>query len=59
MAAQGRILSQLAALIDSGRLASPATEILRPITAAHLRAAHAKIESGRTVGKIVLAGWDG
>jgi len=28
-----------------------------PINAANLRAAHAKIESGKTIGKIVLAGW--
>lgn len=33
------------------------TEKLSPINAANLRAAHAKVESGKMTGKIVLAGW--
>jgi len=31
---------------------------LSPINAANLRIAHAQIESGRSVGKIVLTGWN-
>jgi NADPH2:quinone reductase len=31
---------------------------MTPINAANLRAAHAKIETGRTIGKIVLTGWN-
>jgi hypothetical protein len=30
---------------------------MRPISAANLRHAHEIVESGRTMGKIVLAGW--
>lgn len=56
-AAQGRILQSIAALIDEGRLVSTATGMLGPINAANLRAAHARLESGRTVGKLVLAGF--
>jgi NADPH2:quinone reductase len=32
-------------------------EALRPINAANMRAAHAKLESGTTIGKLVVAGW--
>ena len=31
--------------------------VLRPINAANLRQAHAQLESGRTIGKLALAGW--
>jgi len=30
---------------------------LSPINAANLKAAHALVESGRMIGKVVLAGW--
>nr|MBW0173461.1 hypothetical protein [Vulcanococcus sp.] len=30
---------------------------LEPINAAHLQAAHRQLESGTTVGKLVLSGW--
>jgi hypothetical protein len=33
------------------------TERLSPINAANLRTAHAKLESGRMIGKLVLTGW--
>jgi NADPH2:quinone reductase len=39
-------------------LKSTVTEVMTPINAANLRAAHAKIETGRTIGKIVLTGWN-
>lgn len=57
MHAQHRILTRVAELVDGGQLRHTMTETLRPINAANLRAAHARIESGKTIGKIVLEGW--
>ncbi len=56
-AEQGRILDRVAELIDSGELRGIRTETLMPITAANLREAHRRLESGKTVGKLALAGW--
>lgn len=57
MAAQGRLLNEVAALVDDGLIRTTHTTTLGPIDAAHLRAAHAQVESGQTLGKIVLAGF--
>lgn len=57
MNAQGLILDEIAALIDVKKLRTTLTETLTPINAANLRQAHARLESGRTIGKLVLAGW--
>jgi NADPH2:quinone reductase len=57
MEEQSGILSQVAEWIDVGRLKHTMTERLSPISAANLRAAHAKLESGTMVGKLVLEGW--
>ncbi|SDA99795.1 zinc-binding alcohol dehydrogenase family protein [Sinorhizobium sp. NFACC03] len=57
MARQGAILNSVATMIDEGRLISTASETLGAINAANLRAAHARLESGRTLGKLVLAGF--
>ena len=57
MIEQHRLLNEVSTLVDSGRIRTTVTEVLSPISAANLRAAHARIESGRTVGKIVLEGW--
>lgn len=54
---QGKLLDAVAALVDEGRIASTLTETLSPINAANLIAAHRKIESATTRGKIVLQGW--
>lgn len=58
-ARQGDILARVATLIDAGRLISTATETLGPITADNLRTAHARLEGGHTLGKLVLAGFEG
>ncbi len=55
MIEQHNILNQLAQLIDEGKIESTLTEKLEPITAANLREAHKKVESGKMIGKIVLA----
>lgn len=57
MAKQGEILNRIAALIDEGRIVSTESDILGPIDAATLRTAHARLEQGRTIGKLVLAGF--
>ncbi len=57
MARQGELLAEVARLVDAGQLRSTLTQVLGPIDAAHLRQAHALVEGGATVGKIVLQGW--
>lgn len=57
MAKQGVLLNKIAHLLDARKLRSTHAEMLSPINAANLRQAHARIESGRTIGKLVLAGW--
>ena len=56
-AEQGRILERVAALIDTGELRGTRTETLSPINATNLREAHRRLESGTSIGKLVLAGW--
>ncbi len=57
MGEQGKLLNEVARLVDHGTLRTTITERLSPIDAANLRRAHAMIESGRTRGKIVLEGF--
>jgi len=57
MAEQGKLLNEVAALVDAGRIRSTATEVAGKIDAATLRAVHARIESGTARGKIVLKGF--
>lgn len=54
MIKQHDILNQLAELIDNGKLKTTLAERLEPINAANLRLAHEKMETGRSIGKIVL-----
>jgi NADPH:quinone reductase len=57
MAEQGRILARVASLIDSGELRSIQRESLSPINAENMREAHRRLESGTTIGKLVVSGW--
>ncbi len=57
MSAQGRLLDELAELVDAGLIRSTVGEHFGTICAANLRAAHAVLESGQARGKIVLAGF--
>lgn len=57
VAEQGRILARVAALIDEGELRGIQHESLSPIDAENLREAHRRLESGRTIGKLVISGW--
>lgn len=54
MQQQGNLLNEIARLIDSKILVTTVGEVLTPINAANLRKAHAALEAGHTIGKIVL-----
>ncbi|HTJ98929.1 MAG TPA: zinc-binding alcohol dehydrogenase family protein [Bordetella sp.] len=57
MGEQQRILSEVSALVDSGVLRTTLREDCGAINAANLRRAHAMVESGRGIGKVVLSGF--
>jgi zinc-binding alcohol dehydrogenase family protein len=57
MGEQGGILDDAAKLFEVGRLQTTLTETLSPINAENMRQAHAQSESGKTIGKLVIAGW--
>lgn len=57
MIAQHRLLTEMAALVDEGLIRSTLAEVLSPINAHNLKQAHALIESGKSLGKIVLSGF--
>jgi len=57
MPAQGELLDEVAVLIDAKKLRTTLHETLSPINAANLREAHARLESCKTIGKLVLGGW--
>ena len=57
MGEQGKLLNEVAVLVDRGTVRTTITERLSPIDGANLRRAHAMIESGRTRGKVVLEGF--
>lgn len=56
MAEQGKILSQVAKLVDTGKLRTTLKQNLGLLTPESLRTAHALLESGSTIGKVVLEG---
>jgi NADPH2:quinone reductase len=51
------LLYEIAAMVDSGSLRTTFRENLATINAASLKKAHERVETGRTRGKIVLAGF--
>jgi NADPH2:quinone reductase len=57
MIEQHRLLTRVAEWIDEGRIRGTVGELMTPINAENLRRAHRTLESGRTIGKIVLEGW--
>ncbi len=58
MIEQQKLLSEVAKLIDSGRIKTTLTEVRRPINAENLMAAHDLLASGKARGKIVLEGFE-
>lgn len=57
MSAQHALLNEVAELVDAGRIRTTLQRRLGQINAANLKAAHALLESGRTLGKVVLEGF--
>ena len=57
MIEQHKLLNQVADLLDAGKLRCTLKETLSPINGANLKKAHAKLESGAMIGKLVLQGW--
>ena len=57
MSEQGRLLDEVAALVDAGTIRTTLAENFGRIDAANLRRAHERIESHTAKGKIVLAGF--
>lgn len=57
MIEQHKLLNTVADWLDAGKLKGTLKETLSPINGANLRKAHAKVESGTMVGKLVLKGW--
>ena len=55
--AQGRLLNEIADLVEAGRIKTTLTDVAGKIDAATLKRVHALIESGRARGKIVLEGF--
>ena len=58
MIEQHRLLNRISELVDQGRIVTTAKQDGGSINAANLRAAHALQESGRAIGKTVLAGFE-
>ena len=57
MAGQGRLLDELAAMVDAGLIRTTVGEHFGSINASNLKRAHALLESGKARGKIVLEGF--
>ena len=57
MIEQHKLLNQVAEWLDSGKLRGTLKQTLSPINAANMRKAHAQLESGTMIGKLVLKGW--
>lgn len=57
MIEQHRLLTEVARLVDQGVIRTTLNTSLGTINAANLKKAHALIEGGRSIGKVVLGGW--
>ncbi|MEZ0294957.1 MAG: zinc-binding alcohol dehydrogenase family protein [Candidatus Methylacidiphilales bacterium] len=57
MGEQGRLLSELADIVDSGKIRSTLQTHMGSINATNMKRAHALLESGKSIGKIVLEGF--
>jgi NADPH2:quinone reductase len=54
MEEQHKLLERTAKMVDAGKIRTTLVECMEPINAENLRLVHQKLESGRTIGKIVL-----
>ena len=58
MIEQSRLLNKVSDLVDQGYVKTTAGKNLGTINAQNLKAAHAELESGKSIGKIVLEGFN-
>ena len=58
MVKQHELLNDIADLLDEGELESTLNQVLGPINIENIREGHRLIETGRSIGKIVLSGLD-
>ena len=58
MIEQQKLLNTISNLVDSNELVTTVNQVIQPINAENLRNAHALIEQGSTIGKIVLSDWN-
>jgi zinc-binding alcohol dehydrogenase family protein len=57
MREQGRLLNEVAKMVDAGLVRSTARTNIGLIDASNLKRAHSLVESGKTIGKVVLSGF--
>jgi NADPH:quinone reductase len=57
MIQQHHLLNEVSAMVDEGQIRTTLGETFGAINASNLRRAHAALESGRVIGKIVLVGF--
>lgn len=57
MSKQGELLNRVAEMVDAGSLHTTLSDQLGKINAANLKRAHTLIESGKSMGKLVLSGF--
>lgn len=57
MIEQHRLLNYVADAIDKGELRTTVNDVISPINATNLKSAHAMIERGDAIGKVVLTDW--
>ena len=58
MSKQSDILNSISTLVDDHKIISPVKKMIKPINAENIKLAHKLILSRRTVGKIVISGFD-
>ncbi len=58
MIAQHHILETVAELVDRGKLIATVNRSMNPINAKNILEGHRRLESGTTIGKLVLSGWE-
>ncbi|MFC7338505.1 zinc-binding alcohol dehydrogenase family protein [Haloferula chungangensis] len=55
---QHEILTRVAELVDEGVLKATGNDRLSPISAENILEGHRRIESGKTIGKLTVSGWE-
>lgn len=57
IAEQHKLLNEVSALVDAGKVKTTMTQLFGAINAANLKKAHVLLESGKSIGKVVLEGF--